>query len=76
MIESPLIQELLAERMHSDILMVLESRFGSVPQKLAGALQSVADEQKLNELIKLAARCRDLKEFQKALRAKDTEHRP
>src|SRR5919198_6056424 len=34
MIESPLIQELMAERGHKYIMRVLEERFGSVPQDI------------------------------------------
>jgi hypothetical protein len=71
MIESPLIQELLAERMHADILMVLESRFGPVPRRLRSSIRDVTDEQKLTELVKLAACCHDLKEFRECMREKD-----
>lgn len=68
MIESPLIQEIVAERMHKDILAFLESRFGRVPQDLATDLEAIHDEQTLDELVKLAARCRTLSAFHKRVR--------
>ncbi len=69
MIESPLIQELLAERMHKGILKVLESRFGSIPQDLAIALQTIQDEAKLDELVVIAATCHDLDAFRARLQS-------
>ena len=63
MIESPLIQELLAERRHKDILRVLNARLGSVPAEIATALEGVHDEAKLDDLIDWAARCHSLDEF-------------
>src|SRR5262249_14169614 len=47
MIESPLIQELMAEKTHEVLLEVLEARCGSVPAELAARLRTVIDEEKL-----------------------------
>ena len=63
MIESPLIQELVAEHRHKDILRFLAARFGSVPPEIATALEGVQDEAKLDDLIDWAARCHSLDEF-------------
>jgi hypothetical protein len=69
MIESPLIQELLAERMHKALLDFLGARFGSVPQNVETALRAVEDESKLDELVRLAAVCPDLETFHARLRS-------
>ena len=63
MIESPLIQELVAERAHKDILRVLNARLGSVPPEIATALDGIQDDAKLDDLIDWAARCHSLDEF-------------
>ena len=63
LIESPLIQELLAERSHKHILRLLTSRFGLVPPEIAAALQSIEDEQTLDDLVALAVRCPNLDAF-------------
>jgi hypothetical protein len=63
MIESPLIQELMAERTHKDILRFLAGRFGLVPPEIAAALQSIEDEQAMDDLVALAVRCPDLEAF-------------
>ena len=63
MIESPLIQELVAERAHKAILRFLAGRFGSVAPEIAVAVQSTQDEAKLDELADWPARCHSLDEF-------------
>ncbi|HTU17325.1 MAG TPA: hypothetical protein VMG10_04625 [Gemmataceae bacterium] len=63
MIESPLIDELMAERTQENILLVLDTRFGAVPESLSARLKSVSKMKKLEELIKVAAQCPDLKSF-------------
>lgn len=40
MIESPLIQELLAEQQQTDILLFLVNRFGPVPRDLETAIKA------------------------------------
>lgn len=67
MIESPLIQELVAEARHRDIVRFLRARFGAVPPDLGAALQSVQDETKLDELVDWASRCPGLDEFRTRL---------
>lgn len=67
MIESPLIQELMAERMHRAILRFLTGRFGAPPPEIAVAIQNIQDEQTLDDLVDLAARCPDLNTFRNRL---------
>lgn len=67
MIESPLIQELLAERMRQAIQKVLTGRFQSVPSELMTLLQAIQEETKLDELVVWAARCPDLESFRARL---------
>jgi predicted transposase YdaD len=67
MIESPLIQELLAERMHKAIGKFLEGRFGSIPLDLQARLRAVQAEDKLDDLASFAATCGSLDEFRKRL---------
>jgi hypothetical protein len=45
MIESPLIQEILAGARHNYILRVLRNRLGSVPDDLEARLRVVQDEE-------------------------------
>ena len=67
MIESPLIQELLAERVRKTILRILEARFGPVPQDMVTALEAVQDDTKLDDLIGYAATSSDLDAFRARL---------
>ena len=75
MIESPLIQEIVAERereakqeaKQEAILEVLQTRFGSVVADIAERLRGVRGEKKLNALLKHAVRCPDLEAFRKRL---------
>jgi hypothetical protein len=79
MIESPLIQELVTEqvrevvtgrvcaRARRDILTCLEARFGDVPRDLAQAIEAVADDDRLTELVRQAAACPDLQAFHNEL---------
>jgi hypothetical protein len=73
MIESPLIQEIVAEAQakakHESILTFLRARFGRVPRKLAAALRRIQDQRQLTELVALAARCPDLEAFQARLQS-------
>jgi hypothetical protein len=63
----PLIQEIVAERMHKDLLKFLTARFGPVPQDVATALRAVGDESQLDDLVELAAVCPDLETFRARL---------
>ena len=69
MIESPLIQELVAETKHKDILRFLAARFGPVPQDIVSALQEIQDEQRLDNLVEWAGLCPDLQAFRSRLSA-------
>jgi hypothetical protein len=71
MIESPLIQELMAksaaEALQKAIVALLGERFGAVPEDVAAALRLVMDEDKLRDLNTHAARCPDLSAFRALL---------
>ncbi len=67
MLESPLIQNLLAEKVHQDIVMFLEARFGDVPRDLVEEIESVVDEKQLKGLVPLAGSCPDLDAFRSAM---------
>jgi hypothetical protein len=63
MIESPLIQEFVAARVHKDILTFLEARFGQVPRDLAEKIETVVDDDQLTELVRKAATSPNLEAF-------------
>ena len=67
MIESPLIQELLAERSQDIILEALRGRFGEVPSDVIARLRQVEREKQLKELSRHAAVCPDLEAFRRRL---------
>lgn len=72
MIESPLIDELMAERTQQAILLFLEGRFGEVPERLSARLKSIGKMKKLDALVRIAAQCSDLKSFEAQLPAERT----
>lgn len=74
-LEFPLIQEIVAERTHETILLMLEGRFGSVPPDVAEEVKKVVDEQKLRELARNAGRCLDLESFRAQVRSLDRDPR-
>jgi hypothetical protein len=63
MIESPVLQEFLAETHRECIILVLVERFGSGGNAVEPALHSITNRKKLNELTRLAAKCPDLETF-------------
>ncbi len=67
MIESPLLQELIAERTRETLITFLVARFGSKATSLETELQAISDESRLQELVKYAATCRSLGSFRKHL---------
>ena len=77
MIESPVLQELKAEWTREaareaklrSLVDVLVARFGPQAEEIATQLQTIADDARLTELIKLAAVCSDLPSFRKELAA-------
>jgi hypothetical protein len=66
-IETPLIQEILAEvrreDLHTDILAILQAKFGEVPPELAARVRAVQEVQQLRQLNFHAAVCTDLDAF-------------
>ena len=72
MIESPLIQEIVAESERSGhvkaIRLFLEERFGAVTPTVAAGLELVKDGEKLARLTRRAAACSSLQAFEEALR--------
>ncbi len=73
MIESPLIQEIVAEAKaeanHTAILTFLRGRFGQVPPEIAQALQSISDVQTLEDLMLFTAQCPNLDAFRARVQA-------
>jgi hypothetical protein len=67
MIESPLVQELIAKRAHKYILGLLEDRFGSVPPELIARLRAILDEDILEFLVRRAGTCPTLGAFEALL---------
>jgi hypothetical protein len=69
MIDSPVLQEYIAQRMHKTITRFLQGRFGPVPQDVTTALQAIRDEAKLDELAEFAGLCPDLDAFRTRLQS-------
>jgi hypothetical protein len=67
MFESPLLQKLIAEKLHEAIREALKARFGSVPQDVPHLLREILDHRKLKRLAGIAATCSDLQAFREAL---------
>jgi hypothetical protein len=71
MIESPVLQELKAEwtreGTRSALVDLLVARFGTQAEEIATQLETIADDARLRELVKLSALCSDLPSFQKEL---------
>jgi hypothetical protein len=72
MIESPLIQEIVAESARAGrvktLLGVLEARFGSVTPAVTAGLEQVKEEEQLARLTPQAALCPSLQAFEDSLR--------
>ncbi len=49
------------------VMLILESRFGDIPAATQKKLASLRDARRIEKMVKLAATCQSLKEFQKAL---------
>ena len=67
MIESPLINEIIAERSQNDIVEVLRARFDEVPEGIIERLRKITADKKLTALIKYAVQCPSLESFRKRL---------
>lgn len=67
MLESPVLQELIAEVgakvRHADLIRILEARFGPISREVKAAIESIWDERKLADLVTLAASCESLESF-------------
>jgi hypothetical protein len=68
MIESPLIQELMAQNTHKAILLSLEGRFGTLPAELVNQLRAIMDSQQLENLARQTGTCSSLEAFQVLVR--------
>jgi len=66
MIESPLLQKMIARSLHEAILELLKDRF-TVPRDVTRGIREVIDEKKLRRLNKVAAKCGDIDAFREAL---------
>ncbi len=66
-IESPMLQRLVAKSLHVAIQEALKARFGSVPRDVTRLLGDILDERKLHKLNGVAAKCMDLDAFREAL---------
>ncbi len=70
MIESLIIQEIIAERTRETLIDFLVARFGAEALALDTELKAIDDEGRLKELVRLAATCRSLNAFRKQLSAR------
>jgi hypothetical protein len=66
-IESPLIQEILAERLRESLLRALRTKFGEVPPELTAQIHAIADVQRVDALISQVGVSPDLAAFRKQL---------
>jgi hypothetical protein len=60
-------REAAREAAHRNIITFLATRFGTVPRELADEIESVADEDQLQNLVRTAASCSDLEDFRDAI---------
>ena len=71
MLEIPFLDEIVMEKTretaHKDIGTVLKTRFGDVPRDLVEAIESVVDEEQLEDLVRSAVVCPDLATFRRAM---------
>jgi hypothetical protein len=71
MIESPLLKELIAESERAGrrkcIIRILVARFGRDARGLRYGLETITDDERLDELTDLSATCPDLESFKKRL---------
>lgn len=69
MIESPLLQEIIAETKHDAILRFLNARFGPVPTDIVTRVRTIDDAQQLDGLFTVVAQCPDLEALRTRLQA-------
>ncbi len=63
MIESPLIQEVIASQLHQAVIQVLTDRFVDVPDEIKEQLHGIQEPKRLQQMISWAVRCADLADF-------------
>jgi hypothetical protein len=69
MIESPMLQRMIAEKLHKVIFALLKARFGTVPRDVTRHIRAILDEDELYQVVVLTAKCPDLHAFREALLA-------
>jgi hypothetical protein len=67
MTEFPMVQEWMAMGFRHAILRFLKHRFVNVPNEIPEKLDEIVDEEKLDELNRLASSCENLQQFQERL---------
>jgi hypothetical protein len=67
MIESPLLQKLIAGKLHGALLEILKARFGPVPRDVTRLLRKNLNHRELIKLAGVAAKAPDLDAFREAL---------
>jgi hypothetical protein len=67
MFESPLLQKMIAAKLHEIILDTLKERFATVPRNVTKLLRDISDEKKLRQLNRIACTCPDMDAFREAL---------
>jgi hypothetical protein len=67
--ESPIMVDILSQRMHRAILRALTDKFGPVPPEIRTELEKVTDDERLDQLNGFAAKCPTLEAFQEHLRS-------
>jgi hypothetical protein len=66
-IESPLIQEILAENLQETILKLLQAKFGPVPPEVGAKVRDIQDVERLQQVNLSAGVCTDLNAFRAQL---------
>jgi hypothetical protein len=67
MIESPVLREIIAERMSEAVMDILLARFGSSADGLETEIKAINDDSRLREFLKSAATGRSPAAFRKKL---------
>lgn len=67
MFESPLLQKMIAQKLHKAVEEALKARFGSVPRDVNRLLREIRDETKLTRLIGIVVKCPDMEAFRDSL---------
>jgi hypothetical protein len=65
--DSPVLQKMRAETRQADVLAILKKRFMTVPREITKVLRAVVNDEKMHNLVVLAATCPDIETFREAL---------